>query len=338
MLSEQPPKTFPSASLKAFVSKMTPLKDITTRFINRATTDSSRDEVKYTVELTSSQIKFLKDALLHQASLDRSLKKKVLKVDENGQIISSKVKSQKKEKTKLVSQPAEIGSAQTTAQIIKLESSPVKRTEKGKFKTEMCKNWIESDGTYCRYRDRCQFAHGQHQLMTRVEPLHPNYKSKLCASFHSEKGHCLYGSRCQFIHEQRPLDEVRQLHYVHKLSLMEQHFLPKFYHESDSISDVVSVDQPYPSDTKRLAIFEEITKAPALDTAHSPPLHPSMSFFESKKVTFRKSTEYVSYFDDPLTSCIDTHQHLSEDDPFPHSPVGIYSESADFDFLDDINE
>ena len=32
------------------------------------------------------------------------------------------------------------------------------KIDKTKFKTEMCKNWIETG--FCRYHDRCQFAHG----------------------------------------------------------------------------------------------------------------------------------------------------------------------------------
>lgn len=32
------------------------------------------------------------------------------------------------------------------------------KIDKTKFKTEMCKNWIEQG--YCRYGTKCQFAHG----------------------------------------------------------------------------------------------------------------------------------------------------------------------------------
>ena len=32
----------------------------------------------------------------------------------------------------------------------------------GKYKTELCKNWIET--AKCRYEDKCRFAHGQEEL------------------------------------------------------------------------------------------------------------------------------------------------------------------------------
>ena len=32
------------------------------------------------------------------------------------------------------------------------------KVDKAKFKTEMCKNWIETG--HCRYGKNCQFAHG----------------------------------------------------------------------------------------------------------------------------------------------------------------------------------
>lgn len=32
------------------------------------------------------------------------------------------------------------------------------KIDKTKFKTEMCKNWIEQG--FCRYGNKCQFAHG----------------------------------------------------------------------------------------------------------------------------------------------------------------------------------
>lgn len=50
------------------------------------------------------------------------------------------------------------------------------KTDKGKFKTEMCKNWIEI-GT-CRYGNKCQFAHGDQELINKLAPSNIKYKSK----------------------------------------------------------------------------------------------------------------------------------------------------------------
>ncbi|XP_069501268.1 mRNA decay activator protein ZFP36L2-like [Ambystoma mexicanum] len=79
-----------------------------------------------------------------------------------------------------------------------------------RYKTELCSRYTES-GT-CSYDDRCQFAHGLHEL--RVPSQHPKYKTELCRSFHS-LGFCPYGLRCLFIHspdERRPPRPIRPPH------------------------------------------------------------------------------------------------------------------------------
>ena len=83
----------------------------------------------------------------------------------------------------------------------------------------MCKNWVESDGQFCRYGDKCQFAHGNYERNMPTAPVHNKYKSKNCAQFHNEfQISCPYGIRCQFVHEERSFEEVHQLYYVHKLN------------------------------------------------------------------------------------------------------------------------
>lgn len=110
----------------------------------------------------------------------------------------------------------------------------------------MCKNWIETG--FCRYKNKCQFAHGEAELAHVREPESKNYKSKQCKTFH-EAFICPYGSRCKFIHENRTFDQVHSYHYVQKLNklatfdtadLMNQLF------ESQSCA------------SKRLRIFEEM--------------------------------------------------------------------------------
>lgn len=72
-----------------------------------------------------------------------------------------------------------------------------------RYKTELCRPYAES-GT-CKYGDKCQFAHGIHELRPLVR--HPKYKTELCRTFHAI-GFCPYGPRCHFIHspdeKQRP--------------------------------------------------------------------------------------------------------------------------------------
>lgn len=64
-----------------------------------------------------------------------------------------------------------------------------------RYKTELCRPFEESG--VCKYGDKCQFAHGGHELRNLVR--HPKYKTELCRTFHTV-GFCPYGPRCHFIH------------------------------------------------------------------------------------------------------------------------------------------
>lgn len=58
------------------------------------------------------------------------------------------------------------------------------------YKTELCRPFEEAGE--CKYGDKCQFAHGFHEL--RNLQRHPKYKTELCRTFHSV-GFCPYGAR-----------------------------------------------------------------------------------------------------------------------------------------------
>lgn len=88
------------------------------------------------------------------------------------------------------------------------------KVDRTKFKTEMCKNWLEQG--FCRYGPKCQFAHGTDEVH-KAKKHSKQYKSKKCKAFH-EKDYCLYGSRCQFKHEERSLEEIKS--YDHVIQLM----------------------------------------------------------------------------------------------------------------------
>jgi len=66
-----------------------------------------------------------------------------------------------------------------------------------RYKTEICRQWVDTG--VCRYTNKCQFAHGEHEL--RPVLRHPRFKTELCRSYH-QKGTCPYGNRCRFIHDQ----------------------------------------------------------------------------------------------------------------------------------------
>lgn len=95
-----------------------------------------------------------------------------------------------------------------------LTATKATKTDAKKFKTEMCKNWIEA-GT-CRYGNKCQFSHGEQELIGKKEPSDQKYKTKSCESF-SDTRFCPYGNRCLFRHEDRQFEEVHSYFYVSKL-------------------------------------------------------------------------------------------------------------------------
>ena len=100
-----------------------------------------------------------------------------------------------------------------------------------KYKTEMCRNWLETH--FCQYDDKCNFAHGYDELIDK-NPSNDKYKSKKCIPFHT-KSICTYGQRCLFLHDTRKLEEIPRSFYKAKL-----------------------VYNPYP--VKRLPVFERITQ------------------------------------------------------------------------------
>jgi butyrate response factor 1 len=78
------------------------------------------------------------------------------------------------------------------------------KVDKTKYKTEMCKNWIEVG--LCRYGNKCQFAHGGKELLGKAPPVNNiKYKSKTCSTF-NEHLFCPYGQRCLFKHEDRAFE------------------------------------------------------------------------------------------------------------------------------------
>lgn len=88
-------------------------------------------------------------------------------------------------------------SLNTTAAPLQPVDDDQRRNSQGssRYKTELCRPFEES-GT-CKYGDKCQFAHGVHEL--RHLTRHPKYKTELCRTFHTI-GFCPYGPRCHFIH------------------------------------------------------------------------------------------------------------------------------------------
>ena len=66
-----------------------------------------------------------------------------------------------------------------------------------KYKTELCK-YFEING-YCKYGDKCAYAHGKENLRSKVTNS-TSYRTRKCVQFF-ENGYCPYGNRCQFAHQ-----------------------------------------------------------------------------------------------------------------------------------------
>lgn len=102
-----------------------------------------------------------------------------------------------------------------------------RQANSSRYKTELCRPFEENG--FCKYGDKCQFAHGHDELRTLSR--HPKYKTELCRTFHTI-GFCPYGPRCHFIHnaEERrgnsagpgthpPLSPKKMMHFGNPLGL-----------------------------------------------------------------------------------------------------------------------
>jgi butyrate response factor 1 len=121
------------------------------------------------------------------------------------------------------------------------------RTQTSRYKTELCRPF-EENGT-CKYGDKCQFAHGMHEL--RNLSRHPKYKSELCRTFHTV-GFCPYGPRCHFIHnpEERKLGVAYMEQQQAKPPREHQVERPKLLHfPSAPLGSTCSGDLTPPSDS-----------------------------------------------------------------------------------------
>merc|ERR1712223_1599981 len=95
------------------------------------------------------------------------------------------------------------------------------------YKTSLCKNYMM--GMYCQFADRCQYAHGRHELRDKpatVPPSElpeeikkkltekaknlPGYKTKLCNNFEIDN-ECQYADMCHYAHGEEELREETEM-------------------------------------------------------------------------------------------------------------------------------
>lgn len=63
------------------------------------------------------------------------------------------------------------------------------------YKTELCESFTTKGS--CKYGNKCQFAHGLHEL--KFKPRANNFRTKPCINW-TKLGYCPYGKRCCFKH------------------------------------------------------------------------------------------------------------------------------------------
>jgi len=72
----------------------------------------------------------------------------------------------------------------------------IHKKNKALHKTELCSNWTLT--ATCRFKEKCYFAHGLDELVSRVRP--GNFKTRPCVDFAMEGTQCQYGYRCHYCH------------------------------------------------------------------------------------------------------------------------------------------
>merc|ERR1712172_184597 len=95
------------------------------------------------------------------------------------------------------------------------------------YKTSLCKNYMM--GMFCQFADKCQYAHGRHELRDKpaaVPPSElpedikkklaekaknlPGYKTKLCNNFEIDN-ECQYAEMCHYAHGEEELREETEM-------------------------------------------------------------------------------------------------------------------------------
>lgn len=109
-----------------------------------------------------------------------------------------------------------------------------------KFKTELCVKFTSTG--FCRYGNKCRFAHGKDQLFNKSS-YHPKYRKTDCLTFHTV-GFCNYGQRCHFRHNENiKLSTLGRCYYSYLLKIVPSRVRPP---------------------TRRLRAFQQIVVQPTL--------------------------------------------------------------------------
>lgn len=83
----------------------------------------------------------------------------------------------------------------TTVDKSKSQQQQSQNINKELYKTELCESFTTKG--FCKYGNKCQFAHGLHEL--KLKKTSNNFRTKPCINW-NKLGYCPYGKRCCFKH------------------------------------------------------------------------------------------------------------------------------------------
>ena len=213
-----------------------------------------------------------------------------------------------------------------------------------KYKTELCKNWIENKA--CRYGKKCQFAHGHDELAAYKALANTDEKlrTKNCRTFYQTK-QCSYGSRCMFRHEHRHFNQILRHFYVCKLYTVESLF--------QSSSDQQNFVNTYETGVHKLPIFENI-HAQGEEEEEESTTSECASYHEDSSLSFIEMEEDILAFCDPdmksptpvveeseLNTTIGSSQESTVSEEIAHKLEGdsmIVGKTACFDIAAQMNQ
>lgn len=170
---------------------------------------------------------------------------------------------------------------------------PPQNVNASRYKTEMCRPFEENG--HCKYGDKCQFAHGIHEL--RGLSRHPKYKTELCRTFHTI-GFCPYGPRCHFIHN----EDLRRLSQISQAKVQQQAREVTAQHSAQpAVTPIYGMSQPTAIQRPKALSFNMTMLCDSLgSTADSPT--PSLTDSPTASPTFYDDLEYGVFSPPPPQS------------------------------------
>ena len=143
------------------------------------------------------------------------------------------------------------------------EKINVKKPVPNKFKTDLCRNWMNTGS--CKFGKDCTYAHGQHELQSKPE-LPSNLYTNFWKAFNQKPYICAKGDQCSKLHLGLVEDELtsdgkirlkENVPYTKRLEETHKHIDKRIKQLSNSQNiDITSGIV----ESKRLPIFAEITK------------------------------------------------------------------------------